>query len=351
MRERLRTVSLQRPVLFDTAAPLVNPRGPMRLTSLSSHLLASTSVFAMAASLLGCPAPEPTLVDANIPDVYIRAASTLYGPCEIDAQCPGVGAVCRPAQDGYPMGYCTVPCDDRQPCEDEFGAQNHLCVQLPGQTRSYCERSCVNGLDCRDDSYSCFDADSSTGVRGVCLPVCRTDAQCGAGAVCLQDSGRCAPAGTVAEGEPTAAPCNTNAMCASGFCIPEVGRSGTPTSYTQGYCTAYCVLPAGFNTNTFYAGSELPVDGSCAGDSICMPLNGSVARRDVGLCHDGCYEDEDCRDQHYFCDHTWGFQRQTNFDNGVCMPRDCRTAACPSGHRCVNVQLQNGSTSGRCAPM
>ena len=293
-------------------------------------------------------------VDANIPDVYVRGASTLYGPCEIDAQCPGEGAVCRRAQDGYPMGYCTVPCTDRQPCEDEFGAQNHLCAQLPGQTERFCEIGCVNGLDCRDDSYSCFGADASADpvVRGLCLPVCRNDAQCGAGTVCVRETGRCAPAGTVAEGAAIGEPCNANEMCASGFCIPQVGRtSGTPTGYTQGYCVSNCVLPAGFNTNTFYAGESLPIEGECPADNICMPINGSVARRDVGLCLDSCYEDGDCRDEHYFCDRSWGFgSRQTTFENGVCQARNCRMTPCPAGNRCVDVRLSNGTTSPRCAP-
>lgn len=329
----------------------------MRLPSLSSTLRylvpASTSVV-MAASLTGCPAPDPVAVDANIPDVYVRAASTLYGPCEIDAQCPGEGAVCRRAEDGYPMGYCTVPCSDRQPCEDEFGAQNHHCAQITGQTERYCEIGCLNGLDCRDDSYSCFDADATAdpAIRGFCLPVCSRDDQCGAGNICVRETGRCAAAGTVAEGGAIGDPCNTNEMCASGFCIPPVSRqNGAPTGYTQGYCVSYCVLPPGFNTNTFYSGDSLPVDGECLGDSICMPINGSVARRDVGICLDGCLADEDCRDEHYFCDHTWGFQRNSTFDNGVCQARDCTTAPCPSGERCVAVPLSDGSRANRCAPM
>lgn len=326
----------------------------MRLSSLSSPVLASTSVFVMAASLLGCPTPEPTLVDANIPDVHVQPPSTLYGPCETDAQCPGEGAICRRAADGYPMGYCTVPCTDRGPCEDEFGAQNNLCVQLAGATQRYCEQSCINGNDCRDESYSCFGADASADpdVRGICAPVCQRDEQCGAGAICVRETGRCAAAGTVPEGAPNGSPCNTNDMCASGFCIPEVGRtSGQPTSYTEGYCVSNCVLPPGFNTNNFYAGSELPVGGSCPDGLICMPINGSVARRDLGLCLNACYEDADCRDEHYFCKRSWGFRSNTMFENGACSPRDCRTAPCPSGHRCVTLTFDDGSTSGRCTPM
>lgn len=279
-----------------------------------------SSIFSAVAlvglGLAGCnPESAPTdaaLPDAPYADAMIYTASELYGPCVIDAQCPGEGAVCRRNVDGYPNGYCTRPCDDRTPCEG-LGTQNNHCVQLTGETRAYCEVNCVNGRDCRGEGYSCLTEQLPTG--GLCIPVCNADAQCGPGAVCDLHRARCAAAPVEVNGELTGAACASNAACASGACVPAAN------GFTGGYCIANCVLPTGFNTNTFFDGPVLPA-GGCPDDGLCMPFNGSFAARDLGVCLDGCADNTDCRTG-YFCRKDYQLQeggRVFSFENGVCWP-------------------------------
>lgn len=282
----------------------------------SSSLWISIASALVGAAIAGCPSdPGPTdaaLPDAPYPDAMIYTASEMYGPCVIDAQCPGEGAVCRPNVDGFPGGYCTVPCDDRTPCEG-LGTQNNHCVQLTGEDRAYCEVNCVNGRDCRGEGYSCLADQLPTG--GLCIPVCNADAQCGAGAICDEHTGRCVPEGGEATGAITGEACASGDACASGACVPPAN------GFTGGYCISNCVLPMGFNTNTFFEGTVLP-PGGCPDDGICMPFNGSFAARDLGVCLDGCMEDGDCRTG-YFCRKDYQLQMggpTFSYENGVCWP-------------------------------
>ncbi len=293
----------------------------LRASMLSFHersfALAGLALGSML-SLTGCPtdtgATDAALPDAAFPDAMIYAASEMYGPCVIDEQCPGEGAICRSPLRGYPGGYCTVPCDDRTPCEG-LGTQNNHCVQLNGEDRSYCEVNCVNGRDCRNagDGYSCLAEQLPTG--GLCIPVCNTDAQCGAGAACDTHTGRCVAAGEQRAGALTGEPCASNDACASGACVPPAN------GFTGGYCVANCALPMGFNTNSFFDGTVLP-SGGCPEDALCMPFNGSFAARDLGVCLDGCATDGECRDG-YFCRKDYQLQMggpTFSFENGVCWP-------------------------------
>src|SRR5690606_5864553 len=103
--------------------------------------------------------------------------SELFGPCQEDWQCPGEGAICRRATDGWPGGYCTVPCEDRTPCD--FNGVYHHCVTRAGETQSYCERRCLNGIDCGRTAYTCAGELPPSG--GLCIGVCASDDECGAG--------------------------------------------------------------------------------------------------------------------------------------------------------------------------
>jgi hypothetical protein len=272
---------------------------------------ALVSGLALPLLLSGCPSDPAPVVDAALPDARVFAASELYGPCEIDAQCPGEGAVCRRPSDGFPGGYCTVPCDDRTPCGG-FGTQNNHCVQLVGEDRAYCQLNCLNGIDCRDEAYTCLADQLPTG--GLCIPVCSSDAQCGGGTVCDPFTARCVAPGSVSTGAVTGEPCASNAACASGACVPEAN------GFLGGYCIANCALPAGWNTNTFFDGPSLP-NGGCAGDAVCFP-NGSITPRDLGVCLDQCTSDGDCRDG-YECRRQFQLRQggpTFSYENGVCLP-------------------------------
>lgn len=289
---------------------------------------------------------SPATPDAGAVDARVLPPSELFGPCEEDSQCPGEGAICRQDDDGYPRGYCTVPCDDRTPC-DAFGSYHH-CVQLEGQDRSYCEQRCLNGLDCGRSGYTCVGELPPSG--GVCTGVCFDDAHCSEGWECERYSGRCYPAGMApTTGAVTGEGCDADAACRSGRCVEEVGEGGAPSGFLGGMCVSSCVLPTGWNSNTLYEGSVLP-PGSCAGNAVCFPT-GSLTEGDLGTCFPACTSDGDCRPG-LECRKQFGTASgaPATFENGVCLPIDCSTDACPSGYRCIEVTYSDGSTGNVCGP-
>lgn len=221
--------------------------------------------------------------------------STLFGECTVDEECPGEGAVCMTEADGFPMGYCTIPCEDRTVCFETLTADlevhNH-CIDRDGDGVKMCERACSNGLDCGRNDYTCVGEVPPTGL-GVCNPVC-SPGGCG-DAICNRDSGEC-----VTE-EPTGAgvgePCTSNDACRSGTCNEEDPDTG---AWAGGYCLGNCILPSGYNGNSFYDGdgdgvtdTELP-QGGCSDGAVCFP-NGTLDAGDFGVCVDGCRNDGDCR--------------------------------------------------------
>ena len=63
-------------------------------------------------------------------------AEELFDECVIDEQCHaalGPTAFCRTAAEGWPEGFCTLPCADRTPCDD--GAIFHHCIDAFGPER------------------------------------------------------------------------------------------------------------------------------------------------------------------------------------------------------------------------
>lgn len=277
--------------------------------------------------------------DAGLEESY------LFGPCVVDEQCPGAGAFCRGPEEGYPNGQCTVPCPggDRGPCDDGF-RYNH-CLEQEEGSGFFCEFRCLNGVDCGRDNYTCVGSFDSMGA-GTCIGICSADEECGGTAECNAWSGSCVAPGEVpTEGEETGGPCTENGDCLSDDCIQpyDPGFSGWP----DGYCLGYCILPMGYNTNTFYSGETLP-QGTCSGDSICFP-NGSYTRGDLGVCFDGCTVDADCREA-YYCLRSIDLPSggTSRYTNGVCLPLDCGTTACPTGFTCRSLRTSSGGTINRC---
>ena len=296
-------------------------------------------------TLVACGSPSGD-ADAGSLDAHVLPPSELFGPCEEDSQCPGEGAICRRDDDGYPRGYCTLPCDDRTPC-DAFGSYHH-CTQLEGQDRSYCEQRCLNGIDCGRTSYTCVGELPPSG--GVCLGVCFDDAHCSEGYECERYSGRCYPAGTApTTGAETGAPCDDDDACRSGICATPLGEGGVPTGYVQGMCVGRCLMPAGWNSNTLYDGDVLP-PGTCPGNTVCFPAGNTLSEGDLGNCLPSCTGDSDCRPG-YQCANAFQLTMgPVSFDNGVCRPIDCSMTDCPSGYQCVQVGRADGSVSNVCAP-
>ena len=278
--------------------------------------------------------------DAGLP----LEPSTLFGPCREDWQCPGEGAVCRPPSDGYPDGFCTVPCEDRTPC-DVDGVYHH-CATRQGEEQSFCERRCLNGIDCRREGYSCTGELPPSG--GICVASCTDDAQCGFGLVC--DPYTTQRTDAPAEGSVTGEGCADAEGCRSGSCVPEVNEMGAPTGWVGGYCVGSCVLPSGFNNNDFFAGDALPA-GSCEGEAVCIPAGDGQSRGDLGRCYASCAGDGDCREG-YTCLQEFQLASggTSSYSNGICVPGNCQMDGCPSGYSCVTVTGSDGNPRAVCAP-
>lgn len=303
--------------------------------------------FLAAAHLVACDGGDPAdggipLEDAGPP----LEPSELFGPCVEDWQCPGEGAICRTAADGYPSGFCTVPCEDRTPC-DARGVYHH-CLLREGEEQSYCERRCLNGIDCGRDAYSCTGELPPSG--GLCIAVCSTDAQCGDGFACNTYTGQCVEGDVPTTGAVTGEACGSPDDCRSGQCVTEVNDAGVPTGWVGGYCAGNCILPSGFNNNDFFAGDALP-QGTCPGDAVCLPAGDGQARGDLGRCYDQCAADGDCRPG-YTCLTEIGLASGavSVYTNGLCVPDDCGAAGCPSGYTCVSVTGSDGRPRNVCAP-
>ncbi len=301
----------------------------------------SILLFASFSAACGGPAPQPDGGGVDSGPPLMR--SELFGPCEQDWQCPGEGAICRTAAEGPLGGYCTVPCEDRTPCD--YRGVYHHCAARQGETQAYCERRCLNGIDCGRDGYTCAGELPPSG--GVCIGVCSSDAQCGAGTVCNTYSGECVD-GAVPTGAITGEACRTNDDCRSGQCVQEVDENDVPTGWVGGYCISNCIIPSGYNTSSFFSGESLP-QGTCAGDAVCLPATG-YSRGDLGTCYDQCTSDADCRDG-YGClkQIQLGGGGFSTYQNGLCVPNDCGAEGCPVGYTCVTVMTTNGNRNV-CAP-
>lgn len=300
--------------------------------------LAPTFLLALLAAA-GCDDSTPV----ETPDAQVLPASELFGPCVDDSQCPGEGAVCRRDEAGYPRGYCTVPCDDRTPC-DAFGSYHH-CVQRTGEERSYCEQRCRNGLDCGRTAYTCVGELPPSG--GLCIGVCSDDSQCSEGLVCDRWAATCVAPGSERTGAATGEPCEGEDTCRSGECLPEVNATGVPTGWVGGSCSGNCILPAGYSSNFFFSGTLLPRAG-CAGETdVCFPSS-SLSEGDLGLCLRGCTSPADCRPGFSCVTQFQTTGGSASFDNGVCLPIDCSRTACPDGYRCRQVSRSDGSVDNVC---
>lgn len=250
--------------------------------------------------------------DAGAADAEVSLEpSTLFGACVEDAQCPGVGAVCRSAEStGTPGGVCTVPCEDRTPCD--FNNVYHHCLARIGETQKYCERRCINGLDCGRSAFTCqLFGDQE---EGVCYGLCVSDEECGAGLKCEPYSGRCVTPDTPNSAAINGEPCAALEDCRSNFCISEADNG-----WPGGSCISRCILPSGFNSTSFYGGETLPQAG-CPEGNVCLSLLGSSARGDPGGCLKACDSAADCRPG-YMCRKEFeGSGGVSTYTNGVCWP-------------------------------
>jgi hypothetical protein len=153
----------------------------------------------------------------------------------------------------------------------------------------------------------------------------------------------------------------TTNNCRSGDCVPAQNSNGAYTGWNNGYCTANCTLPPGWNRSTWWPGTRLP-RGNCPEGSICFPDGDvGIAERDPGTCYRECRSDADCRvSEGYTCRRTFtrGNNRPYTWENGICVPTPCDPApsavnTCPSGMYCearVRMQGSERIIVGVCRP-
>lgn len=267
----------------------------------------------------------------------------LFGPCNSAADCPGEGAICRANTNGWPGGFCTLPCTppDRTPCFD--GNIYHHCATQTDGSGSFCERRCQNGFDCQREAYTCVNVGGFDQTGGACIGICSSDEQCGGDAECNVWSGACTTDAPETGGIAGDA-CAGTSECRSGRCIAEM-NGANPTGWVGGYCYGFCILPTGYTSSSLYFGDALP-QGSCPSGDVCFPQNFAfAAEADPGICFHGCDSNADCREG-YQCTLSWqlGGGRTATYTHGFCQPIDCSTAACPSGYTCRTVTTSQGTS-------
>lgn len=116
--------------------------------------------------------------DATLATPGSFLAGFIGGPCVADGDCGFSGGVCRTAAQGFPGGYCTLPCATGS-CPDLAGANAFTgCADLTGAGDALCAARCDYTLfpttGCRD-GYGCYDRPHPTNPslpnRRVCLPL------------------------------------------------------------------------------------------------------------------------------------------------------------------------------------
>lgn len=295
--------------------------------------------------------------------------SQIYGPCNADSQCED-GLTCRTeAASGAPGGECNVACTSDEDCvlrpSDGSAAIDGWCQPTSDGSPRRCLRVCANGIDCERAGYTCrvFNSGQLNQVRA-CISVC-TDDTCTHNTVCDHQSGRCIARGTTPTGRTLGQTCEPTVragsptppaeqQCVSQLCqadwTPDSRGNRYYTGWNGGYCISRCILPAGFNSSTFWAETTLP-QSNCPMGGICFPSS-TLARGDIGVCYQGCTTNADCRaDQGYFCQKTVQLSATNirRYQNGYCVPVNCLNTMtpCPMGFTC---RVNAAGNQGQCIP-
>jgi hypothetical protein len=222
-------------------------------------------------------------------------------------------------------GFCTIPCDDNDACQalDSLGA----CSLRPTPNDpGYCIGICLTGSDtptCLSGAraQACFDFEiaAQPGLGG-CLPVCESDAACGAGFYCdfgATGLGLCtpdstAPAGTGTIGQPCTE-ATAAADCVSGICL---AFNDPVTNEESGFCSANCTFGILSGCGFAVQAAEGTRDAACL-----LPQFANGTAGDLGLCIELCDVDADCEQDDYVCvlDLSPGAQAQLG-RAGECVP-------------------------------
>lgn len=235
--------------------------------------------------------------------------TTLIGrACAEDEDC-GSGLRCFQSNGddffgaGPAHGYCSLPCTTTSECtamDSQSQCESGICLRTcrSQNPTSFVENKCLSRADvaCQSEAYLGIAEFSGSRQRGLCLPQCGSDEDCG-GRFCDLARGLCVSARP--PGAPVGALCQVDSDCLGGSCVPA------DSTGTLLICTSPCVFgqPIGCGDGV----SADPRNYSCLAPLISGVFIGSEGLGDVGFCVEICDVDADCAE----------------FANGiVCLPDD-----------------------------
>lgn len=282
-------------------------------------------------------APEATPGDVprDTADAAPDVRSPMFGPCTARAQCSNMNPTCVTVADGHPGGLCTRTCVDDADCGD-----TGICWRVGAA--DVCIPTCRTVADCRD-GYQC------QGITGrtdrACFPWCSDAAQC-APRMCNAWTRRCASTIDTVRAD-NGAPCIAGNDCRSLRCTTEFNAEGAPTGNLDGICTSLCTIAEDGD----YEGEALP-QSNCPPRSVCPRDTTSVAGG-IGFCRAECTTSDDCRPG-YICSRPARPGADAgSYTNGYCAPMNCHfgTQRCPAGVTCNTTRMNDAGmpTSGICA--
>ena len=244
-----------------------------------------------------------------------------------------VGAACQAAAEcdqglclsdtTMPGGYCSKTCGGNLLTEDPDCPGGASCFQM-NEATSVCLDLCgaADG-DCRS-GYRC----QTVGPSRICIPSCKSDADCVDDEACNVGTGECQMGRPRAPG-PVGGGCTNDSECASGQCLPD-----DPTArprFPGGYCFQACT-PAEENK-------------PCGQGGICVGTRRADGSLIGYLCLGACRTGVDCRDE-YLCSADVDVQIAAGV--GMCLPR-CEHFDCKGGETCdtaVGMCTAGGPTAG-----
>ena len=219
-------------------------------------------------------------------------ATMLGATCGADADC-GAGLTCL-TMDGGKLGgaspaggLCTLACTadaDCDPLEAGAGCVNFGTMTAPA---AYCLQTCTQGepqdvnskCNGRPDVACTALSDTAT----FCLPLCRADAECGAGSYCDPGTGLCSK--TKPSGLPVGSACDPNAATdpCEGYCITTSAMGVMPE-------TGNCVQVCSAGLPCMYSHDAAPKPGG-----FCLPGTQTGGTLDLGVCEPTCACTGDCK--------------------------------------------------------
>lgn len=222
--------------------------------------------------------------------------ATLIGrTCVEDAEC-GSGLRCyqSTANDffggGPAHGYCSAPCAQTSECtaiDSQSQCEAGVCIRTcrSQNPTSVLENKCLSRPDvvCQSEAYLGIEGFNGSRQRGLCMPQCGSDEDCGS-RFCDLARGLCV--GARPTGAPVGALCEVNEDCLGGSCVPA------DSTMTLRICTSPCVFgpPVGCGDGV----SADPRNYACLQPLIGAPFIGSEGLGDVGFCVEICDVDADC---------------------------------------------------------